>query len=57
MKKYYVWLPVMGSRSSLTVVEANNKEEAYKKAEVNRNYSVQTYNELPQFIKNMLPRF
>lgn len=55
MKKYYIWHPAMGRRSSLTVVEANSREEARRKAEVSRNYSVQTYDELPQFIKNMLP--
>ena len=55
MKKYYIWHPAMSRRSSLTVVEANSREEARRKAEVNKNYSVQTYDELPQFIKNMLP--
>lgn len=55
MRKYYIWIPVMGRRSSLTVVEANSREEARRKAEVGRNYSAQTYDELPQFIKNMLP--
>lgn len=55
MKKYYIWCPAIGHRNSVTIVEANSKEEARKKAEVNRNYSVQTYDELPEFIKNMLP--
>ena len=55
MKKYYIWHPAMGRRSNLTVVEANSREEARRKAEVNKNDCVQTYNELPQFIKNMLP--
>ena len=53
-KKFYVWLPVMGRRSSITIVEATSTEAARKKAAVNRNYTVQTYDELPEFIKRML---
>lgn len=55
MATYYIWHSAMGRRSSLTVVKANSREEARRKAEVNRGYSVQTYDELPQFIKDMLP--
>ena len=54
MKKYYIWHPAIDRRSSLTIVEANNREEARRKADVNKTYAVQTYDELPQFYKNML---
>lgn len=56
MTTFYVWLPVMGRRSSITAIEATSREEARAKAKVLMNYSVQTYDELPKFIKSMLPK-
>lgn len=56
MATYYVWLPVMGRRSSITAIEATSREEARAKAKALMNYSVQTYDELPKFIKSMLPK-
>lgn len=54
MKKYYVWLPVMGTRSSITTIHAENIKDALKKASVNKNYVAQTYDELPSFMKKFV---
>lgn len=54
MKKYYIWLPVMGSRTSITTVMAANKQAALKAANASGNYIAQCYEELPEFIKAMV---
>ena len=51
---YYVWLPVLGKRSSLTkVADASDANEALAKAGVKGNYVAQTLNELPKFMKTL----
>lgn len=52
MATYYIWLPVMGRRSSVTTINASSKEEALKNA--GKNYTAQLYNELPEFMQAMI---
>lgn len=54
MKKYYVWLPVMGTRSSITTVYAANATDALQKANVNNNYVAHTEDEFPSFMKKFI---
>lgn len=54
MKKYYIWLPVMGTRSSITTIHAESVTDALQKANVNNNYVAQTYDELPSFMKKFI---
>lgn len=48
-KTFYIWLPVMGSRSSVTKVKAFTKKAVY----VPRNYKIGEWYELPYYLKNI----